>query len=238
MTIIKVCGLTSAGAAVSVAGLGADIIGLVLAPSRRRISTEQAAAIVKELKRLPSRPAIAGVFVNEPVEDVNRIAGYCGLDMVQLSGNESWDYCRALELPFIKVIHVSAASTSTQVVKDLEAGYKTGYGQPFICLLDCNTDGSYGGSGHNFDWDIAKQACSRFPVMVAGGLSPSNVRRLIRRANPSGVDVSSGVESGGMKDMNKVHEFVRAVRLTGGNSPDGRKLLKTILCKGERYVTR
>jgi len=238
MTIIKVCGLTSAGDAVRAAGLGADIIGLVLAPSRRRISTHLAAEIVKEFRRLTSRPAVAGVFVNEPAENVNRIAGYCGLDMVQLGGNESWDYCRALELPFIKVLHISPASTSAQVVKDLAAGYTTAYRHPFICMLDCQTGGSYGGSGHSFDWDIAGQASSRFPVMVAGGLSPANVRQLIRRANPAGVDVSSGVESAGMKDMNKVHEFVRAVRLTGGAGPKGRTLLKTILCKGERYVTR
>jgi phosphoribosylanthranilate isomerase len=238
MTIIKVCGLTSAGDAVSVASLGADIIGLVLAPSLRRISTQLAAEIIKDLKRLPSRPAIAGVFVNEPAENVNSIAGYCGLDMVQLSGNESWDYCSALEFPFIKVIHVNPMTTSVQVIKDLEAGYKAVHGHPFICLLDCKTDSSYGGSGHSFDWDIAEEACSRFPVMVAGGLSPSNVRQLIRKANPTGVDVSSGVESSGMKDMNKVHEFVRSVRLTGGKSSNGLKLLKTILCKGERYVTR
>jgi phosphoribosylanthranilate isomerase len=238
MTIIKICGLTSVKDAVSVAGLGADIIGLVFAPSRRRISLQTATSIVKELKQLRSHPAIAGVFVNEPAVTVNRTAEYCGLDMVQLSGDESWDYCHALKLPFIKAIHVTRISTSAQVIKEVDAGYKAGYSQPFICMLDCKINDSYGGSGRSFDWDIASGACSRFPLIIAGGLSPLNVRQLIRLANPAGVDVSSGVENADSKDMHKASDFVRAVRLTGGCKAKGRQLLKTILCKGESYVTR
>jgi len=238
MTVIKVCGLTSVEEAVSVAGLGADIIGLVLAPSRRRISTQLAAAIAREVKRLPSPPAIAGVFVNEPAGNVNETAALCGLDIVQLSGDESWDYCNALKLPFIKVIHVMQSSSQTEVINDVEAGYKARQRQPFICMLDCKSDERYGGSGHSFDWNIAALACTRFPLMVAGGLSPANVRQLIRSAAPSGVDVSSGVESDGKKDLNKAIDFVRAVRLTSGRSTNNSEILKTLLCKGERYATR
>ena len=238
MTIIKICGLTSAEDAVRVAGLGADIIGLVFAPSRRQVNVQQAVDIVRQLKQLPHRPALAGVFVNELPQAVNDTAAYCGLDMVQLSGDESWDYCSILKSPFIKVIHVTQTCTPAQITKDVEAGYKAGHRHPFICMLDCKTDDIYGGSGHSFDWDIAAGACARFPLMVAGGLSPANVRQLIRRANPAGIDVSSGVESAGRKDMEKVRDFVRSVRLTGGRGANGRELLKTILCKGEKYVTR
>jgi phosphoribosylanthranilate isomerase len=238
MTIIKVCGLTSIDDAAKVATLGADIIGLVFAPSPRRISTQLAAEIVKELRLMPSHPVVAGVFVNGTADQVNRTTLSCGLDMVQLNGDESWDYCHAIEFPLIKVLHVKPTSAPAQVIKELETGYKQAQRQPFICMLDCKTAGSYGGSGHSFDWEIAAEACSHFPVIVAGGLSSLNVRRLMRMAGPAGVDVSSGVETSGMKDMRKVHDFVRAVRLTGGSNAKGRELLKAILCKGDKYVTR
>jgi len=238
VTIIKICGLTSAEDAVQVAALNVDIIGMVFAPSRRQMDAQQAADIVKQVKRLPHHPALAGVFVNEPPQTVNDTAAYCGLDMVQLSGDESWAYCRELRTPFIKVIHITRACTSSQVIEDIEAGYKAGHSQPFICMLDCKTDGRYGGSGHSFDWDIAAGTCALFPLIVAGGLSSTNVRQLIRRADPAGVDVSSGVESGGRKDIGKVRDFVRLVRLTGGSEAGGRELLQKILYEGERHVAR
>ena len=238
MTMIKICGLTTVEDALNVAALGADIIGLVFAPSRRRIEPQLAAEIVKEVKRLPHAPAIAGVFVNEQADSVNRTAEDCGLDMVQLSGDESWDYCRSLKYPFIKVIHVTQTTVPSQVARQVEAGYRSGLPHHFICMLDCKSGDSYGGSGHSFNWDIAAGSCQRFPLIIAGGLSPANVRQLIRRANPAGVDVSSGVENGSKKDLDKVKDFVRSVRLTGGHVAKGREILKTILCKGERYVAR
>ncbi len=241
MTVVKICGVTSAEDAVQVAGLGADIVGLVLAPSRRRVDVHQAAEIVRRVKHLPRHPAMAGVFVNEPVQAVNDTAAYCDLDMVQLSGNESWDYCRGLEIPFIKVIHVAQSGDLEKVVQDVAAGYRMVLRRPYICMLDCKTEGGYGGSGRIFDWDIAEAACARFPLVVAGGLSPANVRQLIRKAGPCGVDVSSGVESAGRKDMVKVRDFVRSVRMTGGRTGgrtgEGREILEKILFKGERYAT-
>ncbi len=238
MTVVKICGVNSAEDAVQVAGLGADIVGLVLAPSRRRVDIQQAADIVKRVKRLPRHPAMVGVFVNEPVQTVNDTAAYCGLDMVQLSGDETWDYCRGLEIPFIKVIRVAQSGDPGKVVQDVAAGYRIVFRRPFVCMLDCKTEGGYGGSGKSFDWDIAEAACARFPLMVAGGLSPANVRQLIRKAGPFGVDVSSGVESAGRKDMEKVHDFVRSVRMTGGRTGVGREMLEKILFEGERYATR
>ena len=237
MTVIKICGLASAEEALAVAGASADIIGLVLAPSPRRISIETAAEIVRAVKQLPSPPAIAGVFVNQPANLVNGIAATCRLDIVQLSGDESWDYCRDLQYPFFNVIHVKPGDTYARVSREMEAGYCTGQRQPLLGMLDCRSSEVYGGSGHSFDWDIAAGACARFPLIIAGGLSPSNVRQLIRLANPAGVDVSSGVESDGHKDMDKVRDFIRAVRLTGGRGNHAGAMTK-ILCKGERYAAR
>jgi phosphoribosylanthranilate isomerase len=238
MTVIKICGLTSVEDTVGVAGLKPDIIGLVLAPSSRRITMEKAAAIVKAVKRLPSPPAVAGVFVNETAALVNETAALCGLDMVQLSGDENWDYCRGLSLPFINVIHVRPGSTFAQINREVQEGYRSGQQQHFMCMLDCKNGDAYGGVGHSFDWEIAAAGCSCFPLIIAGGLSPANVRQLIRRAHPAGVDVSSGVESVGRKDIEKVRDFIRSVRLTGGQRANGHDLLQTILCKGEGYATR
>jgi phosphoribosylanthranilate isomerase len=237
VTIIKICGITSAEDAVQVAGLGVDIIGLVFAHSRRRVDIQQAAEIVGRVRLLPQRPAVAGVFVNQSVQAVNDTAAYCGLDMVQLSGDESWEYCRRLETPFIKVIHVGQRDNLEKVVRDVDAGYQMVFRRSFVCMLDCKNDGGYGGSGLSFDWDIAAGASARFPLMIAGGLSPANVRRLIRKADPYGVDVSTGVESTGRKDMDKVRDFVRSVRMTGGRTARGREMLK-IPFEGEGYATR
>lgn len=236
MTVIKICGLTSVNDAVSVAALGTDIIGLVLAPSRRRVTPETATEIVLAVKRLPVPPAVAGVFVNEPSARVNEIAAACGLDIVQLSGDESWDYCRSLQFPFIKVIHIRPGDSSARINRKIEAGYNSGQRQPFACILDCQNSDAYGGSGESFDWEIAATACIRFSLIIAGGLSPANVRQLIRRARPAGVDVSSGVEKDGRKDPALAADFIRAVRLTGGSNCS--HIMQTLLCKGERYATR
>lgn len=238
MTVIKICGLTSIEDALGAAESEADIIGMVFAPSRRRVSPDQAFNIVKQIRRLPDHPIVAGVFVNEAPQSVNEIAAYCGLDIVQLSGDESWDYCRKLACPFIKVIHITPASNSAEIVLCIKKGYASSQGMSFICMLDCKFDGNYGGSGFNFDWDVATEATLRFPLMIAGGLSAGNVRKLIRQANPAGVDVSSGVEIEGKKDIGKIQEFIRAVRLTGGRSSKDYVLLKKLLREGGKYVTR
>ena len=85
-------------------------------------------------------------------------------------------------------------------------------GADLMCLLDCYAAGSYGGSGKAFDWSVAREATQRFPVMVAGGLSPQNVGEAMRLARPWGVDVSSGVESDGVKDILRIKAFIEAVR--------------------------
>ena len=236
MTMIKICGVTSAEDAAGIASLGADIIGLVLAPSRRRVTPEKAGEIVRAVKRLPSPPAVAGVFVNEPASLVNETAAACGLDIAQLSGDESWDYCRGLNFPFINVIHIRPGDSAAQVNREIEAGYKSGQRQPFACILDCQSGDAYGGSGESFDWEIAAAACTRFPIIIAGGLTPLNVRQLIRQAGPAGVDVSSGVERDGQKDLALAADFIHAVRLTGGSLRNG--ILQTLLYRGEKYATR
>jgi phosphoribosylanthranilate isomerase len=212
VTKIKICGLTNEADAIAAADAGADFLGLVFAPSRRQISSERALQIVKAVRELKQCPLIVGVFVNDAAAEVNSIAAYCRLDMVQLSGDESWSYCQDIQLPLIKVIHVKAGRSPGFELSEIEEGYKTGLKQEPVCLLDTKTGDAYGGSGRAFDWRLAEEVSGRYPVMVAGGLSPKNVGMLVKQGNPWGIDVSSGVESNSKKDIIKINDFIKAVR--------------------------
>jgi len=212
MVKIKICGLTNEADAITAARAGVDFLGLVFAESKRQISLEMALQIVKAVHKLRQRPLIVGVFVNLPAGEINRIAGYCRLDMVQLSGDESWSYCLDIERPLIKVIHIKADRTSGYILSEIEEGYKVGLKQRPIYLLDTKTGDTYGGSGRAFDWRLAEEVSGRYPLIIAGGLSPQNVGNLVKQVNPWGVDVSSGVESGGIKAIQKINDFIEAVR--------------------------
>jgi phosphoribosylanthranilate isomerase len=220
VTRIKICGITETIHALAAVEAGADLIGLVFAPSKRLVDVELAKEIVtsvkgqKELnKRVDQQIITVGVFVNTPAAEVNRVAEYCNLDRVQLSGDEPWDYLRAIERPVIKAVRVRRHQRSEDVLAELAPGEQL-QGSDLIYLLDCHIAGSYGGSGQAFDWKVAQDAAERFSVIIAGGLSAENVGEAIRIAGPWGVDVSSGIESEGIKDITKIKAFIAAVRHT------------------------
>jgi phosphoribosylanthranilate isomerase len=214
MTRIKVCGIRDKASALAAVQAGADFIGLVFAPSRRQVSPQKALPLVEVIRGLRPRPAVVGVFVNAAAQEVNHIADYCQLDWVQLSGDETWQYCQELEKAIIKVIHVSSGQKTDEILADIETGYQLLPEKELVCLLDSRVGGAYGGTGQVFDWQLAREVSVRFPVMIAGGLTPANVGRLVREVQPWGVDVSTGVESNGLKDASKIRAFVKAVRST------------------------
>lgn len=201
MTRIKICGITNVEDAMAAVKLGADAIGFVFAGSQRKIDRDTARKISQCLPPFVSK---IGVFVDEQSEEVRETAGYCGLDAVQLHGDESPAYLEALNLPVIKAFRVKDHSILEQIRV---------YNLPHI-LLDTYVGDQSGGTGKSFDWDIARQANALGRVILGGGLNGDNIENALITACPFAVDVSSGVEaSPGKKDMRKLETFITKVRL-------------------------
>ena len=208
MTKIKICGLTRTEDIEMVNEFLPDYIGFVFAKSRRQVSAEQA----KELKN-KLRPAIkaVGVFVNEKPENIAEIANQGIIDLIQIHGDEDAAYCAQLrkltQAPIIKVVRVQ--------VEDDFAGI-----EEFDCdyyLFDTLSSKEYGGTGKAFDHSLLHNKEIKKPFFVAGGLNQDNVAAVIEAIKPYGVDASGGVETDGIKDANKIIEFIKQGRIVGKN---------------------
>lgn len=233
---VKICGLTEPAHAETCEQVGAEFLGLVFAErSRRRLTVEQARRVTAALSprvapcvtTLPlgegggwfdrcaaaldqlrgPRPLVVGVFADQPVTLVNSIAEACDLDLVQLSGDESWEQCLAIKRPVIKSLRVPGESPTVQALLALAE-----FGTASLCMLDADVPGELGGTGTLADWEAAAQIARSLPLMLAGGLSPENVGEAVARVSPWAVDVSSGVERDGGKDVERIAAFVRAVK--------------------------
>jgi phosphoribosylanthranilate isomerase len=200
-TLVKICGLRDAEAARAALDVGADYVGFVFAPSRRRVSVEEARAIIRTL---PVGAPTVGVFVNEPAERVNEVVAACGLACAQLSGDEPPEVVAAVRGPVLKALRVRGPETAAELER-----YRGGVS---LFVLDAFAPGAYGGTGQTCDWSAAAESAARHPCLLAGGLTPENVGAAIAAVRPRGVDVSGGVEVGGRKDARRIAAFVEAVR--------------------------
>lgn len=202
-TRVKVCGLTRVQDAALAVAAGADALGVVLAESPRRVSLEQAEAV---LSSVPPFVARVGVFVDADAAFVAQAVERLGLHAVQFHGDEPPEVCAAAPAPVIKAVRVGGAA-------DLAAA-EAYRGSVAALLLDARVPGARGGTGVAFDWQaVASAVPSWAPVVVAGGLRPDNVGDAIRVLAPYAVDVSSGVErEPGVKDAGAIKEFIAAVR--------------------------
>ena len=152
------------------------------------------------------RPLTVGVFADQPIDEVNEIAQETGIDLVQLSGDETWEDCLRVTRQTIQVVHVSALDSPSEPLARVEPGFA-------LALMLDSAHGPYrGGSGQPFDWEVARAVASEMPMFLAGGLNPGNVARAIDQVRPWAVDVSSGTERDGRKDHGLVRAFVDAVR--------------------------
>jgi len=148
--------------------------------------------------------------VNASAAEMNEVASLCGLDYLQLNGDESLDLCNQLQRPVLKAVRIDPSQPLEQAVEQARQAIRELRRHGHLPLLDCAATGAYGGAGQAFDWRVAEALDGLF--LLAGGLTPENVGDAVRRVRPWGVDVSSGVETGGVKDSDKIHAFLSAVR--------------------------
>jgi len=199
---VKICGITCLEDALAAAQAGADALGFVFAESPRRVTADQARAIIR---RLPPLMTAVGVFVDAPTGLIEEVRNFCRLDAVQLSGEESEAMVTRLGGRVIKAVKVTDG-----LRPDPKAFLSA------TLLLDAYSPQVKGGSGMTFDWRLAVEPARRREIILAGGLNPENVIQAIETVRPYAVDVSSGVESKpGRKDHDKLSRFIRRVNKVG-----------------------
>ena len=226
---VKICGLVQTEGIALADELGADAYGLIfapMAPDHRRLTPDAACQLTgkgdyaihsesddtytqhAEKRAQPGEIKTIGVFVNEATEQIGHMVQHVGLDAIQLSGDETPEQCAEVadfaQRPVLKALRLRDEADLAQLDAYAMAGA--------VLLLDAHVPGSYGGSGVTGDWDLARRASQRWPVILSGGLTPGNVAIAIATVQPRGVDVSSGVETNKAKDPEKIRAFVAAAR--------------------------
>lgn len=205
MIKVKICGITNPQDARAAVEAGADALGFVFYRKSPRFAQPD---VVKAIvAALPPLVLPVGVFVNEEAATVREIMDQCGLALAQLHGEETASYCEALGRPVLRALRLRGPGDLLAL-----AEYK-GRAQVRGFLVDAYSE-EYGGTGQVADWGLASEAAKSAKILLAGGLTPDNVREAVQRVRPYGVDVSSGVEaSPGKKDHAKVRAFVQSARL-------------------------
>ncbi len=206
MTLVKICGIKRIEDILYVNKYLPHYIGFVFAQSKRRVSADQARSLKQKLA-----PGIktVGVFVNEAVEKIVEIVDECKLDCIQIHGDETVQYVDTLR----GMLHSHPSGRGVEIwkavrVKDESYISLLSLYKADVFLLDAFVEGAYGGAGKVFDWKLASLAEAFGKVFVAGGLSLGNAAEVVKSIRPYGVDVSSGVETGGFKDEFKIRQFI------------------------------
>ncbi len=223
LPLLKVCGLQDADTLKAIFPLAVDIVGFVFADSRRKVTPKRVEAIARQAGEWAGdRPLKAGVFVDSERSELLRAIDRAGLDIVQLHGRETPEDCRqikrARKVRIFKVFSVSAASAG-RMEQPASPPERLAPYFPHIdaVMLDTFDPVQGGGTGKTFAWDRipeyrAAARAADLPLIVAGGLNADNVARLLADFHPDGVDVSSGVETDGVKDIEKIKRFVERVK--------------------------
>lgn len=192
MTKVKICGLSTQEAVTAAVDSGADYIGFVFAPSKRQISLEKANKLAKDI---PASVQTVGVFVSPSLEELEVAVKTVPLDLVQVHGDFDEELINQISVPIIRAVQV----TKKEPILLSKARY----------LL---FDAPMAGSGETFDWQLLRDKHIKQPFFIAGGLNADNVKECIHRFSPYAVDVSSGVETNGHKDSQKIIKFIESVK--------------------------
>lgn len=205
---VKLCGLRTLEDTKAAIDAGADALGFILAESRRQVTPEFVGGLRKEL---PSPPTIVGVTVNRSAADLSLLFEEARLDMIQLSGDEPVDILDELEMPVIKALRFPDGTTVDEATREVDAWLSHRYPAELV-LVDGYKPGAYGGTGEKANWRLLREVSVRYPIVLAGGLTPENVATAVQQVNPFGVDVAGGTETDGIKDPEKLKAFVKNAR--------------------------
>jgi phosphoribosylanthranilate isomerase len=182
---VKICGITNLEDASNAVELGADALGFIFAPSPRQIAPQKASEIIRAI---PPLVKTVGVFVNEAPATIREVMQHCGLDLIQLHGDESPAFCDEFMPYAIKALRIKDESSL-----QLSQAY---HGTIRALLLDTYSKDMVGGTGKTFDWELAVRIKNQgIPIILSGGLTPSNIAQAINTVRPYAVDVNSGIES-------------------------------------------
>lgn len=215
--MVKICGLTDEATVRGMRDLPVTHIGLMFAKSRRQLTPEQASNLHRAAREVSMAggvmPKIVGVFVNPTHEQLAETFAQVALDVVQLHGDESPDFCREVAQKYH--VEVWRVLSMQEDVGEAEAGRIGAYAGAVSAIL---LDTAGGGTGRTFRWEAipayqAEAARSGLPLYIAGGLTPDNVGLLMTDYAPQGVDISSGVETDGIKDLAKIAAFAERVKV-------------------------
>lgn len=202
MTKIKICGIKTVTDALAAVNAGADLIGFNFYPKSPRFVEVGMCRNIMSVLRQIGKVTCVGVFVNTSIAEILATMDTLGLNLAQLHGDETPE--------MLKMLDGKAFKAFRGIPKNID-GFER-QGAP-VFLVDAAVKGVYGGSGVTADWDGAAELAKKYPLLLAGGLTPENVAEAVRRVQPWGVDVASGVESTpGVKDARMMKAFVRAVR--------------------------
>jgi len=207
--LVKICGIKTLEAATAATESGADFLGLNFVPSSKRcISVETAREIITGLRFEPRKAEdghgarLVGVFQDQPLEFVNKTADELGLDFVQLHGSESPEYCAQIKMPIIKAYGLDSDFDIAKVTEEMSKYRVTYY------LLDRN-----GREGESLNAKKVAELAKKFPIILAGGLTPENVSTAIAVSGRIRVvDVAGGVETNGEKDPQKIRRFISSAK--------------------------
>ena len=211
--VVKIDGLREPEHAAAAAAAGTDLIGFIFAPARRQVTAAVARSCIAAARAAaPERPVLAvGVFVDASHSEMTRIARETGIDAVQLHGAEPPESLLHLPVPALKALRPRPGTQAAQLMAEIDRFHSSPQ-PPLAILVDGYAEEFAGGTGTRADWRLAAEIGASFPIILAGGLDPDNVGAAIRQVRPLGVDVSSGVETDGVKDASRIEAFIRAAR--------------------------
>ena len=217
MTKLKICGLKEIDNALTAIDSNVDYLGFIFVPnSKRQITSQKAKNIIQDIKlqRPNLNQKFVAVFANQTTEEISNIISECDFDIAQLCGNENESFWSEVPTTIIKQIKIDDSVPLNKFLNKVEPEIEKINKNGHLALLDKKIKGIQGGGGEKFNWEIAKILTKNHEFILAGGLTPKNIKSAITSVKPWGVDVSSGVETNNIKDNNKILDFSKIVHST------------------------